>query len=241
MTDSKLGELPCSWIRSPWMKTDRKSMETLTSFVRDAEHEMLSVANSLQAQIDLLQREQTESEISVTRFNGLDRAIARLINDTNILGAVSALTILPRSKRKQKLEMLMKEIVSEMKSDFVDSQVALSCEISASVYLSGSKAALKLMFREMVAALLLECQKLETIRITGKIDKKNVSLSFDTGTRNKLCKFEPWQLGELRLVPVNGEGISLAAIDAIARLHKGQLSVKSLPNQRHEYRLSFSG
>jgi len=82
---------------------------------------------------------------------------------------------------------------------------------------------------------------LETIRIIGKTDKKNVSLSFDTGTKNKLCKFEPWQLGELRLVPVNGDGISLAAIDAIARLHKGQLSVKSLPNHRHEYRLSFFG
>jgi len=216
-------------------------METLTAFVRDAEHEMLSVANSLQAQIDLLQREQAEGEGSVTRFNGIDRAIARLIADTNILGAVSQLSMLPRSKRKQKLEILMREIVSDMKLDFVDNQVAFSCDISAAISLSGSKAALKLMFREMVTALLNECQKLETIRIIGKTDKKNVSLSFDTGTKNKLCKFEPWQLGELRLVPVNGDGISLAAIDAIARLHKGQLSVKSLPNHRHEYRLSFFG
>ncbi len=241
MIHSKLPPLSCSWMRAPWAKPRKGSIETLTAFVSDTEHEMLSVATALQAHIDLLEREQERTSASAKRFTVLNRVIARLVSDATILGAVSELTRIPREKTKQNVAMLMREIVSETKSEFIASQVSLSCEIESDVSLGGSVSALKLMFKETVLALLLECENLETIRVSGKVDKKDLSLSFDTGTKDKSCKFEPWRFGKLRLVPMNGESITMAAIDAVARLHKGQLSIKSLPNHRHEYRLNFTG
>lgn len=241
MTHSKLVPLSCSWMRVPWAKPYKGSIETLTAFVRDAEHEMLSVATALQSHVDLLQREQEGNLVSTKRFAVLNHVIARLVSDATILASVSELTRIPREQTKQNVARLMREIISETKSEFIASHVSLSCEIKSDVSLVGSTGALKMMFKETVLALLLECENLETIRVSGKADKKNLSVSFDTGTKNKSCKFEPWRLGKLRLVPINGETITLAAIDAVARLHQGQLSVKSLPNQRREYRLNFTG
>ncbi len=185
MTHSKLAPLSCSWMRAPWVKPRKGSIETLTAFVRDAEHEMLSVATALQAHVDLLQREQEEDLVSTTRFTVLNHVIERLVSDASILASVSELTRIPREKTKQNVSKIMREIVSETKSEFIASHVSLSCDIEPDVSLVGSTGALKMMFKETVLALLFECENLETIRISGKTDKKNLSVSFDTGTRNK--------------------------------------------------------
>ncbi len=242
MTNSKLPFpfFSCTLMRAPGGRLLKDSIEILVAFVRDAEHEMLAVATSLQAQIDLIEKEQSESVDSAARFPALNRAVSRLVSDATILTSVSELTLLPRVKTRQNVETMMRDIATETRSKFANSEVYICCNIAPSIHVYGRTEAFKLMFKETVLALLLECEKLETIRISAKVVNKNVCLSFDTGTKDKLQKFEPWRLGKLRLHPINGEGISLAAIDAVARLNSGRLSVKSLPNRRHEYRLSFA-
>ncbi len=229
-----------SWISLPWMKSERRAIEILTAFVSDAEHEILAVATLLQVQIDLLHREQMKGINLHPRFTLLDMAIARLVSDVNILASISELTAVPRSKQKQILGTIAAEISTETQQAFKKAAVILSFKLGPDASLAGNAAALKFMIKEMVLTFLHECVKSDTIIVTGIIDKKNLSLSFDTGERNKGAKFIPWQLGQLHLSPTNGEGISLCAVDAIARLHKGGLSVKSLPDQRHEYQLNFS-
>ncbi len=234
---SKLARLSLPF---PWLQADRKAMDILAAFVRDAEHEMKSVTTALQAHIDLLHHEQTQNHVSSERFKVLNRAVARLISDTSILASVTELTLTPRLNERFKLQGLMSEIANETKSNFSAQGVSITSNIPSSTSLIGSADALKLMLKETVLALLQECQKLETISITGKTEHKCVSLVFETGEKDNLGKFETWQLGKLKLTPTNGEGISLAAVDAIARMHHGQLSVKTLSNERHEYRLHFN-
>ena len=224
----------------PWFQSDRKAMDVLAAFVRDAEHELKTVTTALQAHIDLLHHEQTKNHVSAERFKVLNRAVARLISDTNILASVTELTMTPGLNSKFKLDALIREITNETKLNFSAQGVLMTTNISSETSLHGSAAALKLMVKETVLALLQECTKLETMSITGKNDRKHVSLVFETGEKDNQGKFENWQLGKLRHSPANGEGISLAAVDAIARMHHGQLSVKTLANQRHEYRLLFS-
>lgn len=224
----------------PSLQSDRKAMDVLGAFIRDAEHEMKSVTTALQAHIDLLHHEQTKNSVSSERFKILNRAVARLISDTNILAAVTELTLTPRINSKFRVDALIQEITNETKLNFSAQGVLITSNVTAETNLNGSADALKLMLKETVLALLQECKKLETISITGRTDRHRVSLVFETGEKDNQGTFENWQLGKLRLCPTNGEGISLAAVDAIARMHRGQLSVKTLLNQRHEYRLVFS-
>ncbi len=227
-------------MQSPWSQYDRKAMDILAAFIHDAEHEMKTVITALQAHIDLWHHEQSLNYVSQERYGVLNRAVARLISDTNILAAVTELTTTPQVNTRIKLQGLIEEITDETRSNFREQDVFINANITSESSLNGSAIALKLMLKETVLALLQECKKKETISITGQTEKKGMSLIFETGADENHGKFEDWQLGKLRLNPSNGEGISLAAVDAIARMHRGQLAVKTSKNQRHEYRLLFS-
>jgi hypothetical protein len=239
MTDSISIVPPDSRNDLSLLKPEEKAIDTLTAFVRDAEHDLLSVVTALQAHIDLLYEEQISNHMPVDRFAVLNRSIARLIADTTVLASVSELALAPRSKQKLLLEGLMQEIAAETRSAFSSSQVSLSCEIATGTTLFGNAGSLKVMIKGMVLTVLHKCHKLETVRIVGLTHKKRVSLSFDIGLEAYEGAFEPWQLGELRLIPTNGEGIRLAAVDAMARLQHGQLSVCTAPDLRPRYRLTF--
>jgi hypothetical protein len=226
--------------RLPWLRPEEKTIDTLTAFMQDAEHDMLTVITALQAHIDLLQAEQTSNQCSVTRFAVLNRSIERIISDLNVLSVISELVQAPRSTNRQSVQGLMLEIAAETQAAFELSNVTLSCTIATGTTLIGNAPALKIMITGMVLAVLHKCKKFETVRIVGLADKKSVSLSFDTGSTAGKGDFQPWQLGELRLIPTNGEGISLAAVEAMARLHHGHLSVSSISNDRRGYKLIFN-
>jgi hypothetical protein len=240
MNNSILVMLANSWKRVPWLQPEERTIDTLTAFVRDAEHDILSAVMALQAHIDLLHDEQERNHMPVFRFAVLNRAIARIVTDITVLDAISELLLTPRSNQKQMLEGLMQEIAQETQSAFNTSQVLLSCNIATGTTLVGNSGALKVMIRGIVLAVLHKSHEFETVRIVGLTHKKRVSLSFDTGPESIEGVFKPWQLGELRLTPTNGEGISLAAVDAMARFHHGHLSVSTLSDQRHGYRLIFN-
>lgn len=239
MKDSKLSLIGNSLKRFSWPEPEAKAIDTLTSFVRDTEHELLSVVTALQANIDLLYNEQLRNHLPVDRFSIVNRTITRLITDTNVLVSISELAKVPRSNQKQMLEGLMQEIAAETQLAFRNSQVSLTCDIAAGTTLIGQARSLKLMITGMLLAVLHECHKLEIVRIVGLTNKRRVSLSFDFGLESGEGVFKPWQLGQLRLMPLNGEGLSLSAVDAMARLHRGQLTVKTLSDQRHGYKLIF--
>ena len=227
------------WKRFPWVKSDERSIDTLTAFVRDSEHDVLSVVTALQAHLDLLHNEQERNHISVSRFAVLDRAVARIIADMTVLAAISEQVLIPKSRQKQMLDGLIKEIAQETQADFSESQVSLSCNIAAGTTLIGNADALKVMIRGMLLAVLRKSHEFETVKIVGFTDQKRVSLSIGTGLNNNDGTFKPWKLGELHTAPTNGEGINLAAVDAMARLHDGQLTVTSTPGERRGYRLIF--
>jgi light-regulated signal transduction histidine kinase (bacteriophytochrome) len=239
MNDSKLPTVVNSWNLFPWLEPQEKAIDTLTAFIRDAEHELLSVVTALRAHIDLLYEEQVLNEQNVDRFSIVNQTIDRLITDGDVLASVSKLAQTPRTNQKQKLEELMQEIAVETRSAFSSKEVSLSCEIAAGTTLIGNAAPLKLMITGMLLAFLHKCHRLDTVRIVGVTNKRRVFLSFNTGLESGECVFKPWQLGELRLSPMNGDGIQLSAVDAMARLHHGLLAVRTLPNYRQEYRLTF--
>lgn len=239
MNDSKMTAMGHLWKCFPRLEPEEKAIDTLTSFVRDAEHELLSVVTALQAHVDLLYDEQARDHRDVDRFCVVNRTIARLITDTNTLVYISEQAKAPRSNQKQMLEGLMQEIVSDTRSAFSISQVLLSCDIAAGTILIGNAGPLKLMITGMLLTVLNKCHKLDIIRVVGATDNRRVSLSFDAGSQDGGGVFEPWRLGKLRLMPLNGEGIGLSAIDAMARLHHGQLTVRTLSDERHGYRLIF--
>src|SRR5688500_9162486 len=85
-------------------------IDTLTAFVRDAEHNVLSVVMALQAHIDLMHDEQKQNDLPLIRFMILNRAIARITADMVSLAAISDLMQAPSSKQKQMLDVLMREI-----------------------------------------------------------------------------------------------------------------------------------
>jgi hypothetical protein len=218
---------------------ERNGIETLAAFVRDAEHDVLSVVTALQAHVDLLQDEIERNHIPINRFIILNRAIARIATDVTVLSAFSDHVRLAPCKQKQLLEGLMKEIAADTQAAFDISQVSLVCRIAKGTTLIGSPASLKVMITAMVLAVLNHCQESETINVVGVTDKGRVSLSVDTVADPSIEGFKPWKLGELHMNPSNGDGISVAAIEAMARMHHGQLSMSTLPDLRHGFRLMF--
>jgi hypothetical protein len=218
---------------------DRNGIETLAAFVRDAEHDVLSVVTALQAHVDLLQDEIERNHIAINRFVILNRAIARIATDVTVLSAFSDHVRIPPCNQKQLLEGLMADIAVDTKAAFDISQVSLVCRIAKGTTLIGSPTSLKVMITAMVLAVLNHCQESETINVVGLAQNGRVTLSVDTVVDPSIDTFKPWNLGELHKNPSNGDSISVAAIEAMARMHHGQLSMSTLPDSRHGYRLMF--
>lgn len=221
------------------MSPAERALDTLTAFVRDTEHDLLSVVTALQAHIDLLHDELVRNHIPVERFAVLNRAVARLITDTTVLASIADIARIPRSKETLVLDSLMQEIAQETRAAFSKNQVSLSYDIAKGTTLVGDSVPLKAMIMGMVLAVLHKCPLLETVRVVGLTDRNRVTLSFDIGMEANKGVFKPWRLGELRLAPTNGEGVSLAAVDSIARLHRGHLSVSSSVDRQPGYKLTF--
>ncbi|MBX9691799.1 MAG: hypothetical protein K2Z81_05400, partial [Cyanobacteria bacterium] len=175
----------------------------------------------------------------VDRFVVVDRSMTRLIDDVTVLAAVSALAQVPLSTVKIELVKLLEEITDETRPEFIDRQVLLTCDIAKDTTLIGNPASMKIMITNIILAVLHMCQRAETISITGLRGKKSVSMSFVSHKDSIGAEFKPWPLGKLRMVPTNGIGITLAAVQAMAQLQRGYLSVRQSANQRQEYQLSF--
>lgn len=105
----------------------------------------------------------------------------------------------------------------------------------------GNDGLLKMMIKELVLVVLPTCHEMDTLNITGRSLHKRISLSFEIGSALNNREFLSWQLGSLRLIPTNGEGIMLSAVDAMAKLNNGYLSVRGSTDNRKGYRLTFSG
>lgn len=221
----------------PWIHKQRT--DTLTAFVRDTEHDVLSAVAALQANVDVLQGEHERNQLPVARFLVLNKAIARITRDMIALADVSELVLTRPSTQKQSLSKLMEEITHETESLFTLSNVTLSCTVLRDATLIGAADSLKVMITGVVLVVLAKCPEFETVWISGRVDNDCISLSFNSGLQSDEGVFKPWQLGELRLDPTNGEGINLATVEALARLHFAQLSRSTLSNLRHGYKLTF--
>lgn len=221
------------------IQQEEARLDTLTALVRDAEQEILSVVTALQAHIDLLHDEHERDHLPVDRFVVLNRSMERLIADTTSLATVSELVQARRSTKKQSLERLMQEITQETLPAFEHSGVSLACQIAKGTILIGDADSLKILITEIILALLEKCHQLDIMNVSGLTERKRVSMSFDIGTTNSRSEFKPWRLGTLRLLPTTGEGIGLSAIEAMARIHHGHLSVSAGLDRRSGYKLIF--
>lgn len=236
---SKLEKLSESFGRLYTAKRSEAPLEILTAFVKDTEHEVLTVITALQAQIDLLHNEQRKSNVPLENFTVINRNISRLVADTTTLGRVSEFSKAPRSSERQVLEKLVRAVAEETRAAFEDSNVTLVCKIVKGTMLVGNDRSLKLVIKELLLAVLRKCHQLEVVQLTGYTHKKEVSIMCEICSDNYDNEFTLWQLGHLHLVPLNGEGISLSAVDAIARMNKGHLGVRSSSEKRNGYKLSF--
>jgi hypothetical protein len=239
MNNSIFGLIRNLWKRTPRAQRDQQAIDTLAAFVRDAEYDVLSVVTALQAHVDLLHDEHERNNISVSRFIILNRAIARIATDITLLTAFSNHVRLAPSNQKQMIEGLMQEIAADTQAAFDISQVSLVWKIPKGTTLIGSAASLKVMITAVILAVLNTANELETVNVIGLVQNGQVSMSVDTAAGAPARVFERWQLGQLHLVPANGDAISLDAIEAMARIHNGQFSVSTSADQRHGYRLTF--
>ena len=227
------------WSRLSRKNRDQEALDVLQAFIRDAEHELLALVTALKAHIDLLNGEQLSNIIATDRFLSLNRAIARLTIVTDFLASISEQTQGIQTKQKIIMEQLMQKITTDTSVLFGTNQVSLSYNIAGDAQLFGQMGPLKTMITLLALVIFNKCHKHEIINITGLLQKKCLSLLFSTDLDTYGVLFKPWQLGNLRQIPTNGEGIGLAAVSAMARLCGGQLSVGSLPDDRHEYKLVF--
>lgn len=239
MQESILSKLTNSWKNFVRPKTDNHAIETLTSYIKDTEHEELAVITALKAHLDLMQDNSVRNSQTLNRYAVLNRSILRLIIDIEALASVSQQAIAPQSKQKLLLEDLMKEIAVSTQNEFEAKQVSLSWNIKKGTTLIGDAIQLKHMFIEILSMILHRCKKLDHISITGQYESKCVSVTFRAGPFNSVptAEFLPWRLGELHLIPTNGDGIGLATIDAMARLQHGKLSITGFRTERQVYKL----
>jgi light-regulated signal transduction histidine kinase (bacteriophytochrome) len=220
-------------------RRDKAPIETLTAFVRDTEHDVLTVVTALQAHVDLLREEQERNNKPVMRFTIVNRAIARIISDINVLTVISDLVLKPRATEKQSLDTLMQEVAIDTKSAFTERSASLCWNIPIGTTLQGDANALKLMITALLLFVLHHSLQSDNVAVASVTNDNRLCLSFDTGSAVNEGTFKPWQLGRLELNAVNGEGINLSTVDAIARLHDGHLDVRSLSGERFGYALIF--
>jgi light-regulated signal transduction histidine kinase (bacteriophytochrome) len=239
MTDSPLVRLSKLSNRLLKRRSEKAPIETLTAFVRDAEHDVLTVVTALQAHVDLLREEQERNNKPVVRFTIVNRAIARVISDISVLTVISDLVLKPRSTDKQALDTLMQEVATDTESAFKERSVSLSWNIPVGTTLLGEANALKVMITALLLFVLHHSLQSDNVTVLSVTSDNRLCLSFDTGSQINEGTFKPWQLGRLELSPVNGEGIKLSAVDAIARLHDGHLDVRNLSGERFGYALIF--
>ena len=116
-------------------------------------------------------------------------------------------------------------------------EALLSLNIVGGTTVMADPVVLKTMVVQMVLLVLQDCQAGETVRVVAVTDKRRVSLSFAVGLEGRLGPFKRWRLGSLRLIAANGEGIGLAAVEAMARLQHGHLSISAAATDRAGYRL----
>ncbi len=240
MPNSMKKNLTKMWKMLTGCKSDDKAMETLTSYIKDAEHEELSVITALKAHIDLMHDEQVRNNLPVGRFEVLNRSIFRLIADIESLSTITEHATSPQSKRKLLVEDLIQEIAISTKAEFADKEVSLSWDIDKGTILVGEAMQMKHMLTEILFTILHKCKKLDNIEIKGKSEKKLVTLTFNAGIPALESNFKPWRLGELRTIPTNGDGIGLATVDAMARLQNGRLSITSFGTEKQMYKLVFN-
>ncbi len=202
---------------------------------------MISATTALQAHLDLLHGEQLRNRLPVDRFDVLNHAVGRLIKDAGILATVASEAESPGARRRWSLKKLIQDVVEETSAALSISKVSLQFDIPENATVVGNDGLLKMMIKEIVLVILPTCRELETLNIIGLSLQKRISLSFEIGSVLNNREFLSWQLGSLRLLPTNGEGIMLSAVDAMAKLNNGFLSVRGSTDNRKGYKLTFLG
>ncbi len=202
---------------------------------------MIATATALQAHIDLLYDEQIRNRLPIDRFDVLNHAVGRLVRDTGILATVAAEAKSPVAHQRWSLKKLIQDVVEETKAALSISKVSLQCVIPDNVTVKGNDEILKMMIKELVLVVLPTCHELDTLSIIGLSFQKRISLSFEISSTINNREFLSWQLGSLSLIPTNGEGIMLSAVDAMAKLNNGFLSVRGSTDNRKAYKLTFLG
>lgn len=214
-------------------------IDTLAAFVKDFIHELFAVLTALQANVDLLQEDKTSSDSSEKRFAAANRAISRLVRDTRELSDVLKISTLTSKREKVRLDLLMKEIKEETQSEFSLKDTELCSEIAFGTTLLGNSDSIKKMITSIVLNVLGMAKGFSTIKVVGLSTENSTEVLIFDGLDSGDGEFIPWKLGQLKLTPINGDLITLSAVDAIAKFNLGYLSIRSSEVQPKAYRLSF--
>ncbi len=239
MRESILSKMKKSWGHLVCSKTDNQAIETLTSYIKDTEHDELTVITALKAHLDLMHDELRRNSQPLSRFAILNRSVMRLINDIESMASVSQQAIATQVNQKLLLEDLIKEVEASTQDELSEKEVTLSWNIKKGTFLMGNAIQMKHMLSEIIFNILHGCKRLDNINITGQEQKKCVSMTFSANPIPRETNYVPWRLGELRLIPANGDGIGLATVAAMARLQHGQLSITGFKTEKQVFKLIF--
>lgn len=239
MHESILSKMKKSWRHLVCSKTDNHTIETLTSYMKDTEHEELTVITTLKAHLDLMHDELRRNSQPLTRFAILNRSVMRLKNDIEAMASVSQQAIATQLNQKLLLEDLIQEVEVSTQAELGEKEVTLSWNIKKGTVLMGNAIQMKHMLTEIIYNILHGCKRLDNINITGYEQNKCVSMTFSANPIPTETNYIPWRLGELRLIPSNGDGIGLATVAAMARLQHGQLSITGFRTENQVFKLIF--
>lgn len=220
------------------LRYKENAVDTLSAFNIDFEHELHAVTTVIQAQIDLVFDERIENSDPISRATILNRNLDRLVKDTKSLSVVSNLAKLPQSKEKVRFQSLLEAVAYDTLPEFSARETSLSFFDAQESSLFGYSESLEHMLIRVVLIVLQLNKALDIVTIVVESSKENVSLIFDSGIKdNEKPEFKRWQLGKLHLMATNGDGIMLSAVDAIARMHSGYLSISTALSKKQTFKL----
>ncbi|MBX9725441.1 MAG: hypothetical protein K2X81_28850, partial [Candidatus Obscuribacterales bacterium] len=144
------------------------------------------------------------------------------------------------SKQPIIMDKLIKAAVVEVRLLLLRRKISVSNNISKEQTLTGDTNPLRLLFKALLLTAIANCDEGDKINIECAEKESNLSFTLGTELGSDNCFFEAWRLGELRLIASHDQGIELAAIDAMARMQGGYLSVCTKLDKYSGYRLTFA-
>ena len=220
------------------LEPTRKSYQTLKRFTADASHELRSPLTAIKTSLEVMLKHPERIHPKNTK------KLAAISSATDqMISLVEDLLFLARSdssEKKQKLEKaplsvyhLLQEALTLLEPQAQNQHIALKSALIPEVVVIGDEAKLSRLFSNLLENALQYTPRGGTVQVRMEKSPQSVFISFeDTGigiAQNQLHSVfqRLWRTDRARSHRGGGSGLGLPIAQAIARQHKGKITVTS--------------